>query len=157
MAAPSGPSCTVYESLLEPAFAAERSFDALHAPVIVFMIVPQEVQQAVQSQHAPLGALGVARRAGLPLRNTPCDGHFAQLGARGPRIEARKTQHIRRRVHTAETAIELTDLPIADERDRHRAARTRGRDTAEPGRETGGAHAPPASVTDQYAQRRCRW
>jgi len=53
------------QPLTQAALPAEASFEAQHAAVVLLVIVSEEVEEAVQSKNPELGALGVARRAGL--------------------------------------------------------------------------------------------
>src|SRR5205085_898754 len=121
----------------QAALTAELPLDALHAPGIGLVIVPQEVKEAVQSEHAPLEMLGMAGLARLPARNAACNRDFARIPG--------KRQHICRVIDAAEASVERLNFPVADECDVHRAARAGGRDAAEPGRESAGGQAPAAS------------
>ena len=46
-AALKGPPHSIDQSFPQPALAAELPLDTLHAPVVTFVIVPQEVQEAM--------------------------------------------------------------------------------------------------------------
>ena len=68
----------------QAALTAELPLHAVHEPVIALMIVPQEMQEAVQRQHAILGARGDPRRA--PGGAQPLGyGDIPESGPRGPR------------------------------------------------------------------------
>src|SRR5436190_10680780 len=73
----------VDQSFAQAALTAELPLDALHAPVIGLVIVPQEVKEAVQSEHAPLEMLGMAGVACLPTRDAAGNRDFAQKEAGG--------------------------------------------------------------------------
>ena len=73
----------VDQPFAQPALTAELALDALHAPVVVLVIVPQQVQQTMQREHPQLGAsecpASRACRRATPAR----DGDFAEEAARG--------------------------------------------------------------------------
>ena len=63
------------QAFAETALPPQPHFDSLHGAIINVMIVPQEVQEAVQREHPQLGQLGMARRARLAANAKP--GVFA--------------------------------------------------------------------------------
>jgi hypothetical protein len=126
---------------------AELPLQALHPAIVTLMIVPQEVQQPVQSEDAPFGLDGMPRFARLAARNSTCDSDFAEGTVAG------EAQHIGRLVDVPEAAVQRPNLAIADEGDAERAARASRGDATQPRRETGGGQAAPARVTYQDAQR----
>ena len=62
----------------QPALPPQPALDAAHAPVVALVIVAEQVQQAVQRQHPPLGELRVAGLARLTPRHAPRDHDVAE-------------------------------------------------------------------------------
>jgi len=59
---------------------AQPRLDRRHLPVILFVVVPDQMQQPVQRQHPKLGAKRVAGRRRLPRSNTNRDSDVPEKG-----------------------------------------------------------------------------
>jgi hypothetical protein len=120
------------------------------------VIVAQEVQQAVQSQHPVLGRDGVPFGAGLTGRDAARNDDISQwLRAYGPRLRAHgKGQYIRRGVLAAERAIQRSDGSVGDERDGDGASRAQRCRPSEPARQPWRGDAAPETVGDRDGKTR---
>jgi hypothetical protein len=129
------------QTFAQSAFTAELPFHALHESIIALVIVPQEVEQTVQSQDAPFSRLRMARRTSLPAGGAARNGY----------VGGRKAEHVRDFVDTTKAAVQRLDFRVADERDAHNAPRPGRRDAPQPGRETTRRDRTAAAVRDQDA------
>ena len=70
------------QSLAQAALPAQTAFEAQHATVVLFVIVAEEVQEAVQGEDPELGAFRVTRCAGLVFGDTSRDDDVPEEGNR---------------------------------------------------------------------------
>jgi hypothetical protein len=123
---------TFDDASLETGGGQQPLLDPLHLPIVLFVVVAQQVKKAVKRQHPQLSAERVPGFVGLSLRDTGGNGNVAKEGP----ISNREREDVGCVVLATECAIERPHALIADERDSDFAARARRRRLLEPGRET---------------------
>jgi len=70
----------IEQAFRQSTLSPQPALDPRHHPLIALVIVSEQVQQAMQRQHAKLGRLVVARSAGLPAGDAASDHDIAQVG-----------------------------------------------------------------------------
>jgi hypothetical protein len=109
------------------------------------VIVAEQMQQAVQRQHAQFGAERMPGGRCLAAGDADRDDHVTQRTG----FVSREGQHVGRRILLSITPIERAHARVLHERDGHRAARARGGDGLQPGPEARGPRTGSADDLDE--------
>jgi len=141
----------------QPPAALKTTFEPLHPSVVPFVVVPQQVQQPVQRQPAPLLLFG--QTGGPRLARCPAGGDHdvseksvrAWTAGRRDGVD-REREHISDRIDRTEPTIEISHLAVADQRHGDDADRGMWRDTAEPRRQRPGRLVPASSVGHRHSK-----
>ncbi len=110
----------LHQPLAETALAAQPRFKPAHVAIVPFVVVTEEVQEAMEGEHTQLGRLRVAGGSRLPSGDTACDHDISEerIASLGDyRGAARKAEDVGRHVLSSVRAIQCADPRVADDGD----------------------------------------
>lgn len=122
--------------LRDPSPPQEPTLNAFHAPIVVFMVVAQHVEQTMKREPTNLRVDRISSGPSLAPCNTGRDDDVSEEGpltSRPSRARiGRKRQHVGRSVDTAELPVQRSHLGVAHESHRQIAACRSWSDAGEP-------------------------
>jgi len=116
------------QTLTESTAPPQSRFDARHSPIITFVIIPKQMEKAVQRQHPQFGLERMTRGARLPPSHACRDHDVPETAG----IAGRKRQHVGGSILLSIQAIQSPDTTIGDNGDHDGASSAGWRDRPQP-------------------------